>query len=857
MATILSSKMSTYGSPYAFYTVDLSYSSRTETTVVVSYTITSRLQYEESWMGYGLTGYLTVGGCSSGAIKIKGNESWSGNGNHTVSGSFTVTGLSATTSSLSTGFSVVSASSDGACGLNAVSGSALGISIYGIKTTPKLSASSVDLGSSITINLSSRLLSSYTHTLTYSFGSASGTIATKTSGSSVSFTPPISLAAQIPSAMSGTMTITCTTYTSSGTSLGSAAVSLTVKVPSSAKTSLSLSTSSVAFGNSVTVYLSSRLSSKYTHTLSYTFGDITEILCNKTSAASVNFEPSIELAKQIPNDMEGKMIISCDTYNGAGTFIGSSVTELTLVVSDKLRTVPMLGAESIYLGESLIVDLTNKVVPEYTHQISYMLDEEQYMIEHNPNNLSVEFQMPVDLANKMTEEDRREIEVLCSTYNGSGNLVGVHSSRVEVKVPEEIIPIINDINISEAVLKVEQDFEAYVSGLTKIAVLIDANGAYGSSIKSYSTMVEGITYLGREFTSDVIKGSGSVEVRTVVVDSRGRSNSIIKMIDVTSYYEPKIDMNLSMNDGSIEIQLSGSVASVDGKNEKYLTVSYRVVGEDEYYSEAVDLLDEEWNFNKVHIPENYDSEATWEFIAQLSDKNTSKSISMLTGKTVLSRKAGGTGIAFGKEATEDGFDCNWDAIFRGNTVFCGDVSFGKNVILDVLYPIGAFFWSSNPTNPSEFFGGTWEQIKDRFILAAGDTYEAGTKGGNSKVSLSLENMPSHNHTVSASANSHGGHTHSVSGSTNTTGSHTHTSQGYWAAGNGTAHAISRKTVSGDPTDTNSLNYAGSHYHTVSGTAASGGSHSHTITATCGNSGSGTAHENMPPYEVAYCWKRIA
>lgn len=40
------------------------------------------------------------------------------------------------------------------------------------------------------------------------------------------------------------------------------------------------------------------------------------------------------------------------------------------------------------------------------------------------------------------------------------------------------------------------------------------------------------------------------------------------------------------------------------------------------------------------------------------------------------------------------------------------------------------FWVSNdPTSPASFIGGTWEQIKDRFILAAGDTYAAGNEGG--------------------------------------------------------------------------------------------------------------------------------
>ena len=45
------------------------------------------------------------------------------------------------------------------------------------------------------------------------------------------------------------------------------------------------------------------------------------------------------------------------------------------------------------------------------------------------------------------------------------------------------------------------------------------------------------------------------------------------------------------------------------------------------------------------------------------------------------------------------------------------------------YPIGSIYISVNSTNPSTYFGGTWEQIKDRFLLCCGSTYSAGSTGG--------------------------------------------------------------------------------------------------------------------------------
>lgn len=53
----------------------------------------------------------------------------------------------------------------------------------------------------------------------------------------------------------------------------------------------------------------------------------------------------------------------------------------------------------------------------------------------------------------------------------------------------------------------------------------------------------------------------------------------------------------------------------------------------------------------------------------------------------------------------------------------------KSDLVNKLYPVGSIYMSVNPTNPAELFGGTWEQIKDRFLLAAGDAYAAGSTGG--------------------------------------------------------------------------------------------------------------------------------
>ena len=57
------------------------------------------------------------------------------------------------------------------------------------------------------------------------------------------------------------------------------------------------------------------------------------------------------------------------------------------------------------------------------------------------------------------------------------------------------------------------------------------------------------------------------------------------------------------------------------------------------------------------------------------------------------------------------------------------------------YPVGAVYISANSTSPASLFGGTWESIGGRFLLAADSTYTAGSTGGTSKNVLDTTSIP--------------------------------------------------------------------------------------------------------------------
>lgn len=166
------------------------------------------------------------------------------------------------------------------------------------------------------------------------------------------------------------------------------------------------------------------------------------------------------------------------------------------------------------------------------------------------------------------------------------------------------------------------------------------------------------------------------------------------------------------------------------------------------------------------------------------------------------------------------------------------------------HPVGSLYWSTQSTDPASLFGGTWEQVKDRFVLAAGDSYTVGATGGAANVTLTTEQMPPHNH--AASTNETGGHNH-TRGSMEITGgiqwSNLTEPQGAFYKGSyGNAFGYAN-----NHNDWTGIAFAASRSWT--GSTSTNGDHSHTVTVN--NTGGGQAHENMPPYLVAYCWERTA
>lgn len=166
----------------------------------------------------------------------------------------------------------------------------------------------------------------------------------------------------------------------------------------------------------------------------------------------------------------------------------------------------------------------------------------------------------------------------------------------------------------------------------------------------------------------------------------------------------------------------------------------------------------------------------------------------------------------------------------------------KNIdLLNSIYPVGSIYMTTSTSSPASLFGGTWEQLKDKFLLGAGNYYAVNTTGGESSHTLTTAEMPSHYH----------GYTKATGvGDTTLTidqiPSHSHSimNHGWDGGGDGLWYA-SRRSNSG----------------TLKTKSTGGGqAHNHSLSTQSDNTSStdgGSAHNNMPPYLAVYMWKRTA
>ena len=177
----------------------------------------------------------------------------------------------------------------------------------------------------------------------------------------------------------------------------------------------------------------------------------------------------------------------------------------------------------------------------------------------------------------------------------------------------------------------------------------------------------------------------------------------------------------------------------------------------------------------------------------------------LTGTWLQTTDVTDLGSTPSKIAVLDG--SGW-VYYRTPTEIKTDIGVDVSSLVDLFYPIGSIYMSTDSTSPQSRFTGTyWFPIYDRFLLGAGNAYKARAKGGEATHTLTQQEIPSHYH--DEYVGNDGGSDSTPSGYSGWPNIAYISEKTWWAKGAKTSDA-----------------------------------------------GGDGAHNNMPPYYTVYMWRRV-
>lgn len=496
-------------------------------------------------------------------------------------------------------------------------------------------------------------------------------------------------------------------------------------------------------------------------------------------------------SKTVTHNTDGSKIVSVSANssdlaqgNGWGPYSGSASGTMTLTTIPRASSVTCADGN---IGSSTTINI-NRASSNFTHTLKYSFGTLSGTITTKTSETSIGWTIPTSFYAQIPNSTNGKGTITCETYNGD-TLIGTKTCTFNAFVINSnpsITATVEDVN--EKTIALTGDSNKLVKYFSNAKVVITATAKNSATISSQKVVCgDGKTSTSATSTIEAVE-SGKITVSCV--DSRGLTASEIIEKELVEY------IKLALTEVSLERESTTSnVVNVVIKGNYYnnsfgaiantleLKWRYRLSGGtwSEYITITPTIDGNTFSYS-ASLGEEYDYQNEYEFEVVATDKLMPNTITRTVRKGIPIIDIG-----------ENDVNIN------------GEIKVKNIGILNLIYPIGSIYMSINNTSPATLFGGTWEQLKDRFLLGAGSTYSNGTTGGESTHTLTVDEMPSHNHQLAGkkgTSGTPGFPTGSIAAYNDGIG------EGWWV----------------QPTEL---------------------------------TGGGKAHNNMPPYLAVYMWKRVA
>lgn len=489
-----------------------------------------------------------------------------------------------------------------------------------------------------------------------------------------------------------------------------------------------------------------------------------------------------EGAKPFKAYVEGAIYVTAVNVKGTATF---ELPTIARASQPSLNTWPA-NSPNFNIGEKITVHMNRKSTA-FTHTVVLNFGSFSKTLGTGvADNITVNTADFADSLYKVIPNSNKGTgNITVTTYNGSTSIGTASCEIIGHVVNSNPTFTASYLDANSTTVGITGDNQKIIRNNSTLRINVaSAQALNHASLSKVSATINGASYTGSLSGTAGVINVGTLNVSyditaTVrLTDSRGNYTDKELSLSVYDWQLPSAMIDLQRKSNyytATDITVNANYSSLGGKNEITIQCRTKKVSASDYGS-YVSLTD------GVTATFDADNEFDWNVQVLVSDKIGSTTYNLVLGKGIpilyIDRLNSAVGVnCFPKNSFEVD---------------------GKSIV-DIVYPVGSIYMSVNSTSPATLFGGTWEALGGRFLVGADSTYTAGSTGGEASHTLTIDEMPQHNHSI----------------------------DNYNTAGGSTS------------------------FMTVTAQAKTGYGNNVQTWYT----GGGKAHNNLPPYLAVYMWKR--
>lgn len=368
--------------------------------------------------------------------------------------------------------------------------------------------------------------------------------------------------------------------------------------------------------------------------------------------------------------------------NASGSYIpGTSFTNTKCSGTATLDTIAQASTiavtSSVAVGGTATLTITAKSSSFY-HTATWKFGSVSSTVNvSSAGSSKPTFTIPTSWASQIPSATSGTATVTVQTYSDSGRTTkvgGAVSKTFTVTIPSSYVPS-GTLSATYSNTATLSSTTYYLQNKTSVNLSVTSGAAgTGSTIKSYtfkrgSTTIKTVTTSATSASySEVIPTTGSVTYSVVITDSRGRTTTkTATAITVYAYAVPTLTVNSCWRSDSsgnmnkaqgkyVTVKATFGCTNVDSKNTATCKVKYKAINTSSYSSNTTLTNNTNKILNGGDSSGGFSLENTYEFVFTVTDtvgSTTTKTITVPTSFVTMDFKAGGTGVAIGKIATED------------------------------------------------------------------------------------------------------------------------------------------------------------------------------------------------------------